>query len=147
MWRPAGINPSTKVPLDLPAAMRNITRDVQDFDCIGRFIKKNEFKNRKEKTKKLKFLRIEIESTTKEKITTLVRLDEESQHIIFRKTSDYQFFLKSPWYRIKKVIEITPKTATETLLQYSTIFKKTADRKSTRLNSSHIPLSRMPSSA
>ena len=44
-----------------------------------------------------------------------------------------------------KIID-QPKTLWERIVSYSTAVKKT-DRKSTRLNSSHIPLSRMPSSA
>ena len=41
----------------------------------------------------------------------------------------------------------TPRTATELKLEESTLAEKLKDRKSTRLNSSHIQKSRMPSSA
>ena len=43
-------------------------------------------------------------------------------------------------------LENTPREINDALLEVLNLFK-TADRKSTRLNSSHIPLSRMPSSA
>ena len=42
-------------------------------------------------------------------------------------------------------LEITPEALG--LKYFKTIWDKDKDRKSTRLNSSHIPLSRMPSSA
>ena len=106
MWRSAGINSDTRAPFDLPNALRNIKRDVQDFGCIGQFISKEDsLKDKVGKRKNGKFLLIEIESTTKKRIKTLVYLDQGTQHVIFKKTSDYQFFLQSPWYQIKKIIE------------------------------------------
>ena len=47
----------------------------------------------------------------------------------------------------KKVISLANEIATKELGKPAEILEVNGDRKSTRLNSSHIPLSRMPSSA
>ena len=47
----------------------------------------------------------------------------------------------------KEVIEQTTKALSQEILFDTIVTEEKVDRKSTRLNSSHIPLSRMPSSA
>ena len=78
---------------------------------------------------------------TKNKLKTLLKkMNLKAEDILRKRAKEYkELDFKNSNYNQAQIIEF--------MVKYPDLIERPIDRKSTRLNSSHIPLSRMPSSA